>query len=162
GGYRLVLATAEGAPLSGEETSLPIRILPDLAPTVTIPVPSGDTVAPAAGSLPLVVDVQDDHGLVDVVLERRPSHGRSTRPHGGTTRQLADAPLPFPGQARDRAILPAAVDPAALGLVAGDTLRITARARDNSPSHQVGRSHEISISVPTRPELRAEEKERVA
>ena len=154
GGYRLVLATADGAALSGEETSLPIRILPDLAPTVTIPVPSGDTVAPPAGSLPLVIDVQDDHGLVDVVLERRLSHA-------GKTRGLPELPLPLPGQAPDRAILPAAVDPAALGLVAGDTLRIAARARDNSPAHQVGRSREIAINVPTRPELRAEERDRV-
>lgn len=155
GGYRLVLATADGAPLSGEETSLPIRILPDLAPTVAIPVPSGDTIAPPAGALPLVIDVQDDHGLFDVVLERRLSHG-------GKLRELPEQPLPLPGQTPDRAILPAAVDPAALGLVAGDTLRIVARARDNSPGHQVGRSHEIAINVPTRPELRAEEKERVA
>ena len=155
GAYRLVLLTAEGLPLSGEETLLPIRVLPDLAPVVDIPVPAGDTTAPASGSLALVIDARDDHGLAGVVLERRISHGGRVRP-------LPEEVLPLPGQSPDRAILPAAVDPALLGLVAGDTLRLVARAEDDSPARQVSRSREIAITVPTRTELRAEEKERVA
>ncbi len=155
GSYRLVLQAADGSPLSGEETLLPVRMLPDLVPVVEIPVPSGDTVAPVSGALPLVVDARDDHGLSEVVLERKLTHA-------GRVRALADEPLALPGQTPDRAILPAAVDPAVLGLVPGDTLRVSARARDNSPAGQVGRSREIAITVPTRPELRAEERDRAA
>ena len=153
GTWRLVLRTADGDPLSGDEVVLPIRVLPDLAPVLEIPVPGGDTIAPAAGSLPVVVDALDDHGLVEVVLERRLIRA-------GASRGLADEPLPLPGRSPDRAILPAAIDVAALGLEPGDTLRVLARGRDNSPARQVGRSREIAIAVPTRPELRAAEKDR--
>ncbi len=153
GAYRLVLRALDGEPLTGEEIVLPVRILPDLAPQVEIPVPSGDTTAPAVGSLPLVIDARDDHGLVEAVLERRVSHN-------GAVRTLAEERLPLPGQTPDRAILPAFIDPVALGLAPGDTLRIVARVRDNSPSGQTGRSREIAISVPTRPELRAAEQDR--
>lgn len=155
GRYRLVLQAADGGRLSGEETLLPVRILPDAVPSVEIPVPSGDTIAPVSGALPLVVDARDDHGLSEVVLERK-------LVHAGRTRVLPEEPLALPGQLPDRAILPAAVDPAVLGLVPGDTLRISARARDNAPQRQVGRSREIAITMPTRPELRAEEKDRAA
>ncbi|HEV8148757.1 MAG TPA: hypothetical protein VGP61_01090, partial [Gemmatimonadales bacterium] len=116
---------------------------------------AGDTVAPSSGALPLVVAARDDHGLVEVALERRLSRGGKTRP-------LADQALALPGQAPDRAILPAALDATALGLQPGDTLRINARARDNSPARQSGRSREIAITLPSRPELRAAERERAA
>jgi hypothetical protein len=153
GTYRLVLRTVDGDPLSGDEVVVPIQVLPDLAPVLEIPMPGGDTIAPAAGSLPVVVDARDDHGLVEVVLERR-------LVRAGATRGLADEPLPLPGRSPDRAILPAAIDVTALGLEPGDTLRVLARGRDNSPSRQVGRSREIAIAVPTRPELRAAERDR--
>ncbi|HEU5218931.1 MAG TPA: hypothetical protein VFU23_09740, partial [Gemmatimonadales bacterium] len=153
GSYRLVLRSADGEPLTGDEIVLPIRLLPDLAPEVEIPVPAGDTIAPPVGSLPLVIDARDDHGLIEAVLERRVSHN-------GAVRQLAEERLPLPGQTPDRAILPASIDPAALGLAPGDTLRVAARVRDNSPAGQTGRSREIAITVPTRPELRAAEQDR--
>ncbi len=153
GAYRLVLRGEDGEPLTGDDVVLLVRILPDLAPVVEIPVPAGDTVAPLVGSLPLVLDAHDDHGLTEIMLERRVSHG-------GGTRALSEERLPLPAQALDRAILPASVDPAALGLVAGDTLRIVARVRDNSPAGQTGRSREVAIIVPTRPELRVAEQDR--
>ncbi len=153
GAYRLVLRTADGEPLVGDEIILSVRILPDLAPEVEIPVPAGDTTAPAVGSLPMVIDARDDHGLTEVALERRVSHN-------GAVRRLPEERLPLPGQTPDRAILPASIDPAALGLAPGDTLRILARVRDNSPPGQTARSREILIAVPTRPELRAAEQDR--
>jgi hypothetical protein len=155
GGYRLLLHTGDGVPLGGEEILLPVRLLPDLPPVVEIPLPAGDTVAPSSGALPLVIDARDDHGLLDVVLERRLSRGGKVRP-------LAEQALALPGQTPDRAILPAAVDPAPLGLLPGDTLWISARARDNSPGHQAGRSRELAVTVPSRPELRAAERARAA
>lgn len=153
GTYHLVVRTVDGTPVGGEEMLLPVRILPDLAPEVEIPVPAGDTVAPAAGSLSVVVDARDDHGLIDAALERRVSHA-------GTVRTLPDELLPLPGQVPDRAILPAAIDAAALGLAPGDTLRVIARVRDNSPTRQTTRSRELAIAVPTRAELRVAEKDR--
>jgi hypothetical protein len=155
GGYRLELRTRDGEGLSGDELLLPVRMLPDLAPVLEIPMPGGDTTAPATGSLPLVVDARDDHGLLDVVLERRVVRA-------GVRTVLADEPLPLPGQTPDRAILPASLDVAALGLKPGDTLLVLARGRDNSPARQTGRSRQIAIAVPTLPELRAAERDRAS
>ncbi|NOT08819.1 MAG: hypothetical protein HOP28_11500, partial [Gemmatimonadales bacterium] len=155
GSFRLVLESADGSPLAGDDIVVPVRVIPDEAPTVEIPVPGGDTTAPASGALPLVIDARDDYGLFDVILERRLTRN-------GTVRSLPDEALPLPGRHPDRAILPGAVDAAALQLVAGDTLRIVARARDVSPGRQAGRSRELVITVPTKPELRAEERDRAA
>src|ERR1051326_7859014 len=155
GGYRLVVRTPDGQRVGGDETSLPIRIVPDSAPVVDIPVPAGDTIAPGSGPVALVVDAHDDHGLAEAVLERRLIRAAGTR-------ALADQPLPLPGHAPDRAILPAAIDPAVLGLVPGDTLRVTARVRDNSPEGQIGHSRTVAIVMPTRSELRVAEKDRAA
>ena len=153
GTYRLVLRTADGDALSGDEVLVPLRLLPDLAPVLEIPVPGGDTIAPPSGALPLVIDARDDHGLSEVVLERRLIRA-------GLRRELSDEPLPLPGRIPDRAILPASIDVGALSLQPGDTLRVLARGRDNSPSRQMGRSREVAIAVPTRPELRAIERDR--
>ena len=157
GTYRLVVRTSEGALLDsgGDEFILPVRVMPDLVPVVDVPVPAGDTTTPASGSLPLVIDARDDHGLVEVKLERR-------LVRAGKVQILPEESLPLPGDTPDRAILPAGIDPQQLGLLAGDTLLVTARARDNAPSGQVGRSREVVISVPTLPELRADQQERTA
>jgi len=155
GGYRLVVRTADGQRVGGDETMLPIRIVPDSAPVVEIPVPAGDTIAPGSGPVALVVDAHDDHGLAEAVLERSLIRAAGTR-------ALADQPLPLPGHLPDRAILPAAIDPAVLGLAPGDTLRVTARVRDNSPEGQIGRSRTVAIVMPTRSELRVAERDRAA
>jgi hypothetical protein len=155
GGYRLVLRTADDEPIAGDEIVLPIRVLPDQLPRVEMPVPSGDTIAPLVGSLALVIDASDDHGLLEVALERRVAHA-------GAERRLPDETLPLPGRVPDRAILPGSVDAQALGLVPGDTLYVLARARDNAPGGQIGRSKEIAISVPTAPEMRAAERDAAA
>ncbi len=155
GAYRLVLRTTNGDALSGDEVIVPVRVLPDLAPVLEIPVPGGDTIAPPTGALPLVVDARDDHGLSEVVLERRLIRA-------GLRRDLSEESLPLPGRTPDRAILPASIDVAALALQPGDTLRVLARGRDNSPARQVGRSREVAIAVPTRMELRAAERDRAA
>ena len=49
-----------------------------------------------------------------------------------------------------------------LGLAPGDTLRVTARVRDNSPEGQIGRSRTVAIVMPTRSELRVAEGDRAA
>lgn len=155
GTYHLTVRTAEGGSLPGDDMSLTVRVMPDQVPVVEVPVPSADTVAPPTGTIPMVIDVRDDHALMDVALERRLLRAGKTQP-------LLEEPLPLPGGGLDRAILPAAMDPALLKLEPGDTLVVVARARDNSPSRQVGRSREVRIAMPTRPELRAEGRERAA
>ncbi len=155
GRYRLMIRTAEGTLLPGEELGLTLRVMPDAPPVVEIPVPAGDTVAPPSGSVPLVIDARDDHGLMGVVLERRVMRA-------GTVQPLPEERLPLPGTGMDRAILPAAVDPALLRLQPGDTLIVLARATDNAPGAQLGRSREVRITMPARPELRAEGRDRAA
>ena len=56
--YRLDLVTASGAPLSGDSVRLPIRLVPDSAPAVEIPVPGADTLAPLSLQVPLIIDAQ--------------------------------------------------------------------------------------------------------
>ncbi|MGQ0704004.1 MAG: hypothetical protein ACT4PM_12810 [Gemmatimonadales bacterium] len=157
GTYRLAVRTEAGTPLGGgaEDVLLVLRVMPDLAPVVDIPVPAGDTSAGDPGPLPLVVDAQDDHGLTAVVLERRVVRGGRTQP-------LPEEALALPGPLPERVILPAAVDPVRLGLQPGDTLRVRARARDNAPAGLIGRSREVLVTVPTRAELRAGGRERTA
>ncbi len=155
GRYRLAIRTDEGIPLPGDELGITLRVMPDTPPAIDIPVPASDTVAPASGAVPLVIDARDDHGLTDVTLERRVLRAGQAVP-------LPEERLPLPGAGLDRAILPAAVDPALLKLQAGDTLVLAARARDNAPTGQIGRSREVRVIMPTRPELRAEGRDRAA
>jgi hypothetical protein len=155
GSYILRVETADGSPFPAEEMTLNLRVMPDQPPVVEIPVPAGDTAAPPSGSVPLVVDARDDHALVEVGLLRRLIRG-------GTTRPLPDERLPLPGTGLDRAILPAGVDPALLRLEPGDTLVVVATARDNSPARQMGQSRELRVTMPTRPELRAQGRDRAA
>ncbi|MDX2194270.1 MAG: hypothetical protein NW201_13020 [Gemmatimonadales bacterium] len=152
GTWRLRVTTADGAPLAGDAIALPIRVLPDQPPAVTIPVPGADTVAAPDITVPVVVDVQDDHGLRVVTLEvRRTSRLGFADP---PTREL----LPLPRGRVDRAILNATIDLRARGAGPGDTLRYVAIATDNAPGGQVTRSREFVLRIATLSEARAEER----
>ena len=50
-----------------------VRLVSDSAPTVSIPVPGADTLAPLGLTVPLVIDAHDDHGLV-IGHDREPAH----------------------------------------------------------------------------------------
>src|SRR5207237_6125193 len=63
GTWRLDVATADGGPLEGETPQLALRVVPDSAPWVTVPVPGRDTTLPLSLRQPLVSGVRDDHGL---------------------------------------------------------------------------------------------------
>src|SRR5439155_344048 len=63
GTWQLELATADGAPLEGDVAELRLRVVPDSAPVVTVPVPGRDTTLPLSLRQPLVIDARDDHGL---------------------------------------------------------------------------------------------------
>jgi hypothetical protein len=149
GEYRLALASADGALLAGDTVRLPVRVVADSAPAVDIPVPGADTVAPLSLQLPLVVDARDDYGITGVaVVSRRISRLRVV----DTARRDN---LALPAESTDRAILTHALDRNRRGLLPGDTLRYFARATDNTPRRQAGRSREFVLRLPTMSEVRA-------
>src|SRR5206468_12161125 len=63
GTWLLDLAAADGTPLEGDVVELRLRVVPDSAPVVTVPVPGRDTTLPLSLRQPLVIDARDDHGL---------------------------------------------------------------------------------------------------
>ncbi len=153
GEYRLALQTASGAPLAGDSVRLPIRLVPDSVPSVEIPVPGADTLAPLTLLLPVIIDARDDHSVTAVTLESR----RISR-YGQVDSARRDT-VPVPAERPDRAILSFTLDLNRRGLLPGDTVRYFARARDNTPRGQTGRSREFVLRLPTMSEVRAAQRE---
>ena len=153
GEYRLALLTASGAPLAGDSVRLPIRLVPDSAPSVEIPVPGADTLAPLNLLVPLIIDARDDHSVTSVTLQSR----RISR-FGQADSARRDSVL-VPAERPDRAILTFTLDLNRRGLLPGDTVRYFATARDNTPRGQVGRSREFVLRLPTMSEVRAAQRE---
>ena len=154
--YRLGLVTATGSTIGGDTVRLPIRVLPDSAPHVEVPVPGADTVAPASLRLPLVIDVRDDHGLRSVTVESR----RVTRL--GRSDSVRRETVALPSGRPDRAILAYDLDLGRLGVAPGDTLRYWVRATDFTPGAQSGRSREYVVRIPTEAEVRAAQRQATA
>jgi hypothetical protein len=153
GEYRLVLTSANGAPLAGDTVRLPVRVVADSAPAVEIPVPGADTIAPLSLQVPLVVDARDDYGISGVaVVSRRISRL-------GVRDSARRDTLALPGAATDRAILTHTLDLNRRGLLPGDTVRYFAVATDNTPRRQSGRSREFVLRLPTMSEVRAAQRE---
>ncbi len=149
GEYRLRLLTAAGAPIAGDSIRLPIRLVQDSAPSVEIPVPGADTLAPLSLLLPLIIDARDDHSVTAVTLESR----RVSR--FGVTDATRRDTVAVPAERPDRAILNFTLDLNRRGLLPGDTVRYSAVARDNTPRGQSGRSREFVLRLPTMSEVRA-------
>ena len=148
GTWRLDVATADGGPLEGEAPQLALRVVPDSAPVVTVPVPGRDTTLPMSLRQPLVIDVRDDHGLsrLQVVSWRVSRTGKV----GDAARDSLDV-----SGVGDRAIVQGELDAARRGLLPGDTLRFRVEAWDNAPAPHLGRSAEIALRLPSLEELRA-------
>ncbi len=121
---------------------LPLRIVPDSAPALEIPVPGADTTASPDARALIVVDAHDDHGLKSVVLELRRVSGL------GTADPVREQAVALPGGTPDRAVLSTQVNLQQLGLVPGDTLHYRARAVDNSPRAQSGWSQRVRAPHP--------------
>src|SRR5262249_30987666 len=117
GVYRLMLATASGAPLAGDTVRLAVRVVADSAPHLHVPVPGVDRMAPLSLVVPLVVDVRDDHGITSVTLE-----SRRISPLTGADSARRET-LPLPQGTPDRAILMPTLDLNRRGLLPGDTVR---------------------------------------
>jgi hypothetical protein len=156
GVYLLGLVSASGAPLAGDTVRLPIRIVPDSAPVVEIPVPGSDTLAPLSLEVPLVIDVQDDHSVTEVALESR----RISR--FGVIDSARKESVPLPPERPDRAMLTFTLNLNRRGLLPGDTVRYFATARDNAPRAHVGRSREFVLRLPTMSEVRAAQRQAAA
>ena len=146
--WRLDVATADGGALEGEAPQLALRVVPDSAPVVTVPVPGRDTTLPLSLRQPLVIDVRDDHGLsrLQVVSWRVSRTGKV----GDAARESLDV-----SGVGDRAIVQGELDAARRGLLPGDTLRFRVEAWDNAPVPHPGRSAEIALRLPSLEELRA-------
>jgi uncharacterized protein DUF4175 len=156
GQYRLDLVTATAAPIAGDSVQLPIRIVPDSAPVVEIPVPGADTLAPLSLKVPLVIDVRDDHSVADIALESR----RISRL--GLVDSARRESVPVPPERPDRAILTFTLDLNRRGLLPGDTVRYFAVATDNAPRAHIGRSREFVLRLPTMSEVRAAQRQATA
>ena len=148
GTWRLDVATADGSPLEGEAPQLALRVVPDSAPVVAVPVPGRDTTLPLSLRQPLVIDVRDDHGLsrLQVASWRVSRTGKV----GDAVRESLDVT-----GVGDRAIVQGELDAARRGLLPGDTLRFQVEAWDNAPAPHVGRSGQIALRLPSLEELRA-------
>src|SRR5581483_8421649 len=113
--WRLIGRPASGGVLEGDTPELRVRIVPDSAPTVAVPVPGRDTMLPITLREPLVIDVRDDHGIsrVEIVSWRV---GRS-----GKVGEQVHQPLDVAGVG-DRALIQGELDAERRGLLPGDTL----------------------------------------
>jgi hypothetical protein len=156
GQYQLQLVTTIGAPITGDSVRLPIRIVLDSAPSVEIPVPGADTLAPLSLKVPLVIDVRDDHGVTAVALESR----RISRL--GLVDSARKESVAVPPGRPDRAILTYTLDLNRRRLLPGDTVRYFATATDNAPRGHVGRSREFVLRLPTMSEVRAAQRQATA
>lgn len=142
--WQLEVHASQGGTVDGLPPPLVIRVVADSAPVVTVPMPGADTVASATMQLPLVVAIEDDHGIRAARLEARRGRRGAVQP----------VVLPIGESAGDRALLSHTLDLAALGLGAGDTLFYVAVAIDNAPGGQAGRSREYQLRIPTAAEQR--------
>jgi len=150
GVWRLALTTADATPLEGESPELRLRVVPDSAPVVTVPIPGRDTTLPLSLRQPLVIDARDDHGLtrLEVVSWRVSQTGKV----GAAVRETLDV-----SGAGERTIVQGDLDATQRGLLPGDTLRLRVEAWDNfpAPATHVGRSRELALRLPSLEELRA-------
>ncbi|HEX5003916.1 MAG TPA: DUF4175 family protein [Gemmatimonadales bacterium] len=152
GEYHLALSTTSGVPLDVADALLHVRLAPDSAPVVNIPVPGADTLAPVGLAVPLVIDARDDHGLSEVaVVSRRISRLGVADPE---RREV----VPLPGESPDRVIVPYLFGLEGRALLPGDTVRYYAVATDNAPRPRSGRSREYILRLPTLAEVRAAER----
>lgn len=152
GVYRLALTTESGTPLAGNDGVLYLRIAPDSAPAVGIPIPGADTLAPLGLRVPLVIDARDDHGVTALaIVSRRISRFGIEEPE---RREV----VPVPEGAPDRLIVPHLFDLEGRSLLPGDTVRYYAVATDNAPRGRTGRSREYVLRLPTMVEVRAAER----
>lgn len=140
GTFRWRLLDAGGDGVVGGPDPLELTLVPDSAPTVTVPSPGADTILPLSMAQPLVVQARDDFGLarLELVAYRVTASGVVGEP----TVQGVEL-----GGARAVLVRPV-LDLASWGLLPGDEVRYFARVRDNGLEGRWGRSREFALQVP--------------
>lgn len=139
GNYALGLVASTGAPLAGAAILIPIRVIPDSAPSVDIPVRGADTVVGVDRPTPLLIEARDDHGIARLEVESRSGRGTGERVEQVT----------LPAGDPDHVALPWALDLRGRGFGAGDTVVVTAWATDNAPVAHRTRSREYRFRLAT-------------
>jgi len=151
GRFRWVLEDAQGGGPGAEPPLLELALIPDSLPSVRLTFPGGDTILPPGHRQPLVVEARDDYGLsvIEIVAWRAGVDAEEPRV------QRLDA-----GGSRGAMVRPT-LDLSRWGLRPGDTVRYFARAIDNSPGRQAGRTRDFLLRVPGASELREETRARL-
>ncbi len=148
GTWELVIVPESGQELEGDRPVLHIAAVRDSVPTVAVPVPGVDTVAPLSLKQPLVIDVRDDHRLTLVeVVSRRVSRA-------GLSDDAVTQELLLPMGVTDRAVLQWILDLNDRGFLPGDTAFYKVRAYDNAPDSQSAETREFILRLPSTRELR--------
>ncbi|HET7024999.1 MAG TPA: hypothetical protein VFI39_07345 [Gemmatimonadales bacterium] len=139
GSYALALRTVAGSPLTGAAISIPVRVIPDSAPSVDIPVPGADTVVGIDRPVAMLIEARDDHGIARLEVESRSRRGDDAR-----TEQVA-----LPAGDPDHVTLPWALDLRGRGFLPGDTVIVVAWATDDAPAAHRARSREYRFRLAT-------------
>lgn len=153
GRYRWRLRDQAGGAPGVEPPPLDVVVVPDSIPFVRMAFPGQDTILPPGSRQPLVVEARDDYGVagVEIVAWRVAASGQGEEPR---TQRL--------DVAGTRAVLVRpTLDVSRWGLSPGDEVRYYARALDNAPAPQAGRTPEYVLRVPGASEIRDDTRNRL-
>jgi predicted DNA-binding protein len=153
GRYRWRLRDEGGGAPAVEPPPLDVVLVPDSVPFVRMAFPGQDTILPPGFRQPLVVEARDDYGVagVEIVAWRVSASGQGEDPR---TQRL--------DVAGSRAVLVRpTLDVSRWGLSPGDEVRYYARALDNAPASQAGRTPEYVLRVPGASEIRDDTRNRL-
>lgn len=136
----------DGAEAAFRPEPIELTLLPDSAPSVSIPVPGRDTILSLSLKQPLIMEARDDYGLrrLELVAYRVTALGETQEPVtqgldlGGSRAALARPML----------------DVSQWGLLPGEEVRYFARAVDNAPGAQTSVSREYVLRMPSAGEIR--------
>lgn len=133
-------AVGESRAIADVPTPLVVEMIPDAPPRIAILRPQMDTVVTPVGVVTLVLAADDDHGVGEISLVTVRESATGARGPEIQQQVTRAAGASWGGEV--------AVDLAARGLAAGDALRLTAIAVEESPWRQRGVSRELVLRVP--------------
>lgn len=144
GAWAWTAATRDG-PIADLPVPLEVDVIPDSVPQVEIVVPGRDTVVGVGDKVAVMAVASDDRALAEVMIHVEKRVGPTVTPL--INERLAKSPgAQWSGSA--------IVDLAAIGLKAGELVRVTVTAVDASPWKQEGRSRDLVIRIPSAEEQR--------
>lgn len=146
GTYAWRFTGEDGTDAALQPEPVDLTLLPDSAPSVSIPLPGRDTILSLTLQQPLVLEAHDDYGLrrLELVAYRVTASGETRDP----VTQGLDL-----GGARAALARPL-LDVGEWGLLPGDEVRYFARAVDNAPGGQATVSREYVLRMPSSNEIR--------